>query len=508
MRFIKPKYHCTTKFLISNFRSNQRILASLSNIADTQLRNGGFRPELNPEFLTSMRGIHTTPTMISASLGKNRDTHFGKMKKGANLNNGFLSRPYGSVGFPSSVNGVAGFRAYSSLNADGSGSGGGDTLQKVWKSIGDAADLTVEKAKGASDAVTPHVQKLLESHPYLENVIIPIGWTFSGTLLAWLVLPRVLRKFHKYSMQSPVALLSGNLPDHSYEKSFWGSLEDPVRYLVTFMAFSKLGAMIAPTTIAAQYIEPAWRGAIILSFLWFINRWKANVATRYLSAPSVTAVDRQRIVTLHKVSSIGLFVLGIMTLAEAYGVAVTSILTVGGIGGITTAYAAKDILGNLLSGFLMEFSHPFSIGDSIKAGTIEGKVIGMDYTTTTLVNPEGIPIVVPNSVFSSQWIMNKSRAKWRAVVKRIPLRIDCLEKAPEISNEIKSLLNSNPKVFMGNGVPYCSITRVESQYAELTIGCNLIQMRKDELYDAEQDIILQALKTIEKHGAFLGFRPE
>ena len=36
---------------------------------------------------------------------------------------------------------------------------------------------------------------------------------------------------------------------------------------------------------------------------------------------------------LDKISSIGLFVIGIMALAEACGVAVQSIVTVGGIGG-------------------------------------------------------------------------------------------------------------------------------------------------------------------------------
>ncbi|KAF9602281.1 hypothetical protein IFM89_026369 [Coptis chinensis] len=45
-----------------------------------------------------------------------------------------------------------------------------------------------------------------------------------------LQLLRVLRKFHKYSMQGPVfALLYGNLSQEQipYEKSFWGAMEDP-----------------------------------------------------------------------------------------------------------------------------------------------------------------------------------------------------------------------------------------------------------------------------------------
>lgn len=91
--------------------------------------------------------------------------------------------------------------------------------------------------------------------------------------------------------------------------------------------------MIAPTTIASQYIGPAWTGAVILSFIWFLHRWKSNVFSRALAAQSVAGLDREKLLALDKLSSVGLFVLGLMALAESCGVAVQSVLTVGGIGG-------------------------------------------------------------------------------------------------------------------------------------------------------------------------------
>lgn len=91
--------------------------------------------------------------------------------------------------------------------------------------------------------------------------------------------------------------------------------------------------MIAPTTIAAQYVGPALRGALILSFVWFLHRWKTNVFARALASQPVVGLDREKLLALDKLSSVGLFVLGLMALAEACGVAVQSIMTVGGIGG-------------------------------------------------------------------------------------------------------------------------------------------------------------------------------
>lgn len=36
------------------------------------------------------------------------------------------------------------------------------------------------------------------------------------------------------------------------------------------------------------------------------------------------------------------------------------------VAGVATAFAARDILGNLLSGLFLQFSKPFSVGDQIK----------------------------------------------------------------------------------------------------------------------------------------------
>ncbi|XP_028109798.1 mechanosensitive ion channel protein 1, mitochondrial-like [Camellia sinensis] len=392
-----------------------------------------------------------------------------------------------------------------------SGVGGSDWVDMVkdaWQSAIDAMTYTGERAKEVSTELSPYVQNLLDSHPYLRDVIAPVGGTLTATILAWVAMPRLLRRFHKYSSQGPAALLSGTTFWGSvpYEKSFWGALEDPLRYLITFMAFSQIGMMVAPTTIASQYIAPVWRGAIIVAFVWFLYRWKTNVISRALAFRSIAGVDREKLLTLDKISSVGLFVLGLMALAEACGVAVQSILTVGGIGGVATAFAARDILGNILSGLSVQISQPFSIGDTIKAGSVEGQVVEMGLTTTSLLSAEKFPIIVPNSLFSSQVIVNKSRARWRAMVKKIPLETVDVSKIPVITEDIKSMLRSNPKVFLEKEPPYCYLSQIGRLYADLTLGCNLKQMSKDELYSTEQDILLQSVQIIKQHGSTLGSR--
>lgn len=117
-----------------------------------------------------------------------------------------------------------------------------DIVKDGWQCTVDAMVYTGERAKEASTELTPYVQQLLDPHPYLSHVILPVGCTLAATIVAWAMIPRLLRRFHMYSTQHPAALLSG-IPlrrPAPYEKSCWGALEDPVRYLIAFVAFSHM----------------------------------------------------------------------------------------------------------------------------------------------------------------------------------------------------------------------------------------------------------------------------
>lgn len=394
----------------------------------------------------------------------------------------------------------------SEVGTAGGGGGGSwiEILDNARKSTVDATTDAGKKVKELTDAVAPHVQQLFDTYPNLEKVVVPLGGTLCGTMMAWLVMPIILRRLHKYASQSPIAALLGNSTknDVSYQTSLWFALEDPAKYLITFMAFSEMATLIAPSI--STYLPQAWNGAFVLSFVWFLQRWKTNFIAKAMAKPDASSVDRDRISAFDKVSSLGLIGLGVMGLAEACGVAVQSILTVGGVGGVATAFAARDVLGNILSGFSLQFSKPFSVNDYIKAGPIEGKVVEIGLTSTSLINPEKLPVIVPNSLFSSQMIVNRSRANWRASVTKIPIRIEDIEKVPSASEEIKNMLRTNQNVSFDSDVPYCYLSRLESSYGELTIGCNLKNMRKDEWLSAQQEILLGAARIIKSHGIELG----
>ncbi|MED6176590.1 hypothetical protein PIB30_089680 [Stylosanthes scabra] len=109
----------------------------------------------------------------------------------------------------------------------------GDLAEKMKdarKSVVETAKHAREKVKETSDELTLYAQQLLDSHRYLNKVVIPVGSTLTATLVAWFLMPWILRKFHKYAMKGPISLIPGSTSweAFSFEKSFWGAMEDPV----------------------------------------------------------------------------------------------------------------------------------------------------------------------------------------------------------------------------------------------------------------------------------------
>jgi hypothetical protein len=117
-----------------------------------------------------------------------------------------------------------------------------DLLENARNSTIDATTDAGKKVKEMTDAVTPHVQQFFEAHPDLEKVVVPLGGTLFGTVMAWFVMPVILKRLHQYGSQNPISALLGNSTktDASYPTSLWSALEDPAKYFITFMAFSEM----------------------------------------------------------------------------------------------------------------------------------------------------------------------------------------------------------------------------------------------------------------------------
>ncbi|CAK9230598.1 hypothetical protein BDL97_06G104500 [Sphagnum fallax] len=350
------------------------------------------------------------------------------------------------------------------------------------------------------------------------ELLMPATMAAGLSLATWLVLPRLLRRCHSYVESGPKARILGRAqqqddgvkekpptPPVSYEMSLFGALEDPARLLATTITFSYLGGLVAPRSLGLQYLSQFRAGTTVVSLVWFLYGWKRNVFSRIMSSGrSLSQSERERYLTMDRILSAGMLLLGAMALAESCGVAVQSVLTVGGIGGVATAFAAKDLLGNMLSGVSLQFLRPFSVGDFIRAGAISGQVVDIGLHSTQMINSDKYPIIVPNSFFSSEVIVNMSRIQWRGLALNLPIKLKDFNKMLSINAAVREMLHSHPKIYLENENPRCNVSQVGPASFELAITCDLKPMSTDEFLLTEDEILMEISNIVARSGAALG----
>ena len=111
----------------------------------------------------------------------------------------------------------------------------------------------------------------------------------------------------------------------------------------------------------------------------------------------------------------------IFAIVEYLGFSTASLVTVLGSAGLAIGLALQGSLSNLAGGVLLLINKPFSIGDYIVVGTLEGTVKNIGVCYTKLSTPDNRVVVLPNGTLSNSNLVNVSAEPERRVDMIIPI---------------------------------------------------------------------------------------
>ena len=178
----------------------------------------------------------------------------------------------------------------------------------------------------------------------------------------------------------------------------------------------------------------------IVILAWGILRLISSIEKVMLEREAKVDKDSIRLFTrLIKISFVFVFVLGF---AQYFGYSVSSILTLGGVGGIVIGFAAKDMLANVFGGLMIQMDKPFSTGDWIRTTdkSIEGVVEKIGWRMTRIRTFNKNPVYVPNGIFATIPIETPSRMTNRQIHAIIGIRYDDIAQMQSIIEKVEKLL--------------------------------------------------------------------
>jgi small-conductance mechanosensitive channel/CRP-like cAMP-binding protein len=157
---------------------------------------------------------------------------------------------------------------------------------------------------------------------------------------------------------------------------------------------------LPPRTFLFRSIETLLWCAIAYTLLSLLNAWLTSEAKQFswqVQVPNLLFQSSRVFVIL---CIIAYLVTGV------WQINLSEVFTALGIGSLVIALALQDTLSNLVSGFLLLFEAPLSIGDWVKIKDQEGEVIEINWRAVRLKTDERDIVVIPNGVLGQEVIYN------------------------------------------------------------------------------------------------------
>lgn len=191
-------------------------------------------------------------------------------------------------------------------------------------------------------------------------------------------------------------------------------------------------------------------------------------------------------------------------LGTVFKLNVASLIAGLGIGGLAIALAAKESLENLLGSVTIFLDRPFTVGDLIKVGELEGNVESIGFRSTRLRTAEKTYVTVPNKKLVDGELDNLSMRLQRRAKFDISLTYETsMEKFKNIVADIQAFIDNHPHIY-----------KVENRvrlYSFGNSGVNLmviyfVDSRDYDIYlNVREEINYKIIEIVEKHGSSFAY---
>jgi len=199
----------------------------------------------------------------------------------------------------------------------------------------------------------------------------------------------------------------------------------------------------------------------------FVDRLLLNYIPKVINKVEVK-MDETMQLMIRRLVSATIYLIGLMLvilqIPQLQSLA-TALLAGAGIAGLAIGYAAKDSLSNFTSGIFIAVFQPFRVGDFVDFRQDYGQVEDLTLRHTVIRTSDNRRIIVPNSIMSTEPIIN-----WSIREPEIVWMVDFdLEKAGDIDRAREIIVDkarSNPMVLKDRPI---DVLLISSRYSELTL---------------------------------------
>ncbi|HPZ91400.1 MAG TPA: mechanosensitive ion channel family protein, partial [Bacillota bacterium] len=240
---------------------------------------------------------------------------------------------------------------------------------------------------------------------YLREYTIALG-----LVLLFYALSRI---FSRYIVRFLLYLTAKTEAD--YDEKLVLAFKKPLARIIICTGLYLAGLYLLENPDYQFFLTRLFRSALIIFIAQGLYNLVDSTSGLLIKLGSAYDLDKLFLSLLSKTIRAIIFAISFTILVQEWGYDITGFVAGLGIGGLAFALAAQDTIANVFGGIVILTEKPFTIGDWIVSGDVEGTVEDITFRSTKVRTFAHALITMPNSILAKQPITNWSRMGKRRV---------------------------------------------------------------------------------------------
>lgn len=238
------------------------------------------------------------------------------------------------------------------------------------------------------------VFNLFDNNRYAVAVIV-LFFTF----IIALILTRVVHKYLNHLFSKTRNTLDEEL--HTL-------LRQPVFFTILLFGINTAVNILLGSGSIVRLLDSALSSLLILIWTLFFIRSTRLVLIR-ISQKEKGSVTSRTLPILQNLTFVIISSIAIYLIFTTWNIDMTTWLASAGVLGIAIGFAAKDTLGNLISGVFIMADAPYKIGDFVVLQDgMRGEIRNIGLRSTRLLTRDDVEVTIPNSIMGNTAVINET----------------------------------------------------------------------------------------------------
>ena len=252
-------------------------------------------------------------------------------------------------------------------------------------------------------------------------------------------------------------------------------LRGPIVLFLVHLAFALSAAGLALLGSAGQ-------GALRLLALMMAAVCAIKIAQELVFSLLLPRVGVRGSRILSDVVTAGASIVAVFALASRAGFNVSGLIATSAVLTAVIGLALRDTLGNVIGGLSLQTDRSIHLGDWIKVGEVEGRVVDIRWRYTAVETRNGETLIVPNGVLTTEKVMVLGRRQgaplqWR---RWIHFNVDLRQPPPEVVRVVTEALDHLQLAGVAaEPAPDCVFRDVQPSFARYAVRYWLTDLERD-----------------------------